>query len=69
MIQDSFDPIYYYPVNQIRYKNSSDSQYVTFKYKEVLDSVCFFLIFVVSIRVKMFEINFKGRIRAMQSTI
>jgi len=38
MIQDSFDPIYYYAVNQIKHKNSDESQYVTFKYKEILDT-------------------------------
>jgi hypothetical protein len=39
MIQDMFDPIYYYAVNQIKLKNSDESQYVTFKYKEILDTV------------------------------
>jgi len=38
MIQDSFDPVYYYPINQVKSKNSNDTQFVTFKYKEVLDS-------------------------------
>lgn len=47
MIQDSFDPVYYYPINQVTYKNSVEPQFITFKYKEVLDTVSYLNLFLI----------------------
>ena len=39
MVQDAFDPVYYYAINQIKYKSTNELQYANFKYREILDSV------------------------------
>jgi hypothetical protein len=37
MIQDSFDPVYYTHVHELRNKSTGETIYMSLKYKEIAD--------------------------------